>query len=79
MEGRKHAEVPGCCGEEEWVAQHCSVRAAHFEQPGFSADGEAALKGQCGGTLPWWNSLLNAGEREALLIQEETISLGSYG
>ena len=72
MEDRKHAKVPGCCGEEEW--------AAHFsEQPGFSADGEAALKGQCGGTLPWWNSLLNAGEREALSIQEEMISLGSHG
>lgn len=79
-EGRKHAEVPGRCGEEEWVAQHCSVWAAHLsEQPGFSADGEAALKGQCGATLPQRNSLLNAAKGEALAIQEETISLGSHG
>lgn len=29
VEGRKHTGVLRCCGEEEWVAQHHSVWAAH--------------------------------------------------
>lgn len=40
---------------------------------------EDALEGQCSGTFYWWNSLINAGERETLAIQEETVSLGSHG
>lgn len=35
---------------------------------------EDALKGQCGGTFSWWNSILNAGERGTLAIQKEIVS-----